>query len=386
MENGSIHCWGRSESETVVPSGRFDQFVRNCGLRPDGTVECWAHQPGLTDLRIPPRYFTQIAGGQGRLCGLRPDGSAEGCGYGDVGSLQPHHGPFVSIMAFGDLNCGFTPDSTLACWGGAEFTTLPEEGQFVEVAYGRDALDAEGSIHCWGYVPGAPPAQFTGAFTQVIANAEQRCGLNSDGVIDCIGLESRRSTYRPEIELTKVGVARDLICGLDRNGIAHCWGAAVDASAWPTPAGAFSQVSVGYDEREVCGLRDDGIAVCWGVSFLRVPIPPGPYEQISVGYYYACGVRADGLIGCWGRRPPTDIADERAPGPQIVTERADGPFVQVEVGRDQACALRASGSVVCWEYAQCRSHMGVGRSRTGRRTPGVGDSELQLPSDIQRRG
>lgn len=72
-------CWGPTPGALYVQlDGAFTQFafVPGCGVQLDRTVKC---SPSLWNVDSPPLpgAFTQIAGGVGHACGLRPNGTAE---------------------------------------------------------------------------------------------------------------------------------------------------------------------------------------------------------------------------------------------------------------------------------------------------------------------
>lgn len=134
------------------PAGPFTQIAvgsfHSCALRRDGTAVCWGAGTTLGVCGVemlaplsyecgqampPPGAFTQLALGNLHSCGLRPDGSVECWGVGTRASpCEPGFG------SGGNPNCG---------------QAMPPAGRFLAVAAGRYhscALDDAGEVTCWG--------------------------------------------------------------------------------------------------------------------------------------------------------------------------------------------------------------------------------------------
>ena len=93
-----------------------------CGLKADGSVECWGDDE-YGQATPPPREFASVSAGFSYTCGVRADGSVE-CwgsnegGYGNVlGQATPPKGEFISVSAGVDYTCSVTRDGSVACWG-----------------------------------------------------------------------------------------------------------------------------------------------------------------------------------------------------------------------------------------------------------------------------
>ena len=115
----------RSNAFASVSAG----FFHTCGVRTDGSVECWGFQPGswtamsLARPRRPEVPSLRSAPAWSITCGLRTDGSVE-CwgsnvdGDGNVaGQSTPPGGPFASVSAGGFHTCGLRTDGSVECWG-----------------------------------------------------------------------------------------------------------------------------------------------------------------------------------------------------------------------------------------------------------------------------
>ncbi|MYG87308.1 MAG: hypothetical protein F4190_02100, partial [Acidimicrobiales bacterium] len=88
----------------------------NCGLRQNGTVECWgSNRSGESS--PPSGAFTAIAIGVGHSCGIRENGTVECWGDNWKGRSSPPSGAFTAITASAYHNCGIRENGTVACWG-----------------------------------------------------------------------------------------------------------------------------------------------------------------------------------------------------------------------------------------------------------------------------
>ncbi len=61
--------------------------------------------------------FTAIAASTYHTCGLRTDGTIECWGDNDFGQGDPPSGQFTAIAAGTYHTCGLRPDGTIECWG-----------------------------------------------------------------------------------------------------------------------------------------------------------------------------------------------------------------------------------------------------------------------------
>ena len=98
-----------------------------CGIRTDGTVECWG-QP--TEMPVPQGRFVALTNGVGYHCGIRADGTVECWGFNPDGRTNAPAGTFIAIDGGTEHTCGIRTDGTLACWGYDDGRTRPPGGRF----------------------------------------------------------------------------------------------------------------------------------------------------------------------------------------------------------------------------------------------------------------
>ena len=103
-----------------VPSGTFTKVsagtVYSCGLRTDGTVECW-YRSSSKQIDVPSGVFTAVSTGGGHSCGLRSGGNVECWGDNDFGQADAPGGTFTEVSAGGLHSCGLRDDASITCWG-----------------------------------------------------------------------------------------------------------------------------------------------------------------------------------------------------------------------------------------------------------------------------
>ena len=120
--DGTAQCWGPNNDygQTDAPSGAFTAITaggeHSCGLRTDGTAQCWGNNnDGQAD--APQGAFTAITAGGFHSCGLRTDGTAQCWGNNYDGQADAPSGVFTAITTGGFHSCGLRTDGTAQCWG-----------------------------------------------------------------------------------------------------------------------------------------------------------------------------------------------------------------------------------------------------------------------------
>ena len=229
---------------TGAPGGQFTAISsglrHSCGLRNDGTVECWGDDQ-YGPYVAPTGQFAAISAGAAFSCGLRTTGAIECWGHqglrrdpvpaDDVRLVAPP-GPFAALSAASDYVCGLRTDSTVSCWG----------REWV-----RDRTLATPSSR----------------FTAISTGLEHACGLRVDGTIECWGVTGPKwgKSDPPDGQFTAIALGIQHSCALRANGTVVCWGKN-DYGQATAPTGRFTEIAAGGDTS--CGFRVDRVAVCWG--------------------------------------------------------------------------------------------------------------------------
>lgn len=166
--DGSLECWGwewedqRERTEGTFSSVEVGTYM-SCGVTPDGLVRCWGDAPGLDDSWVPgDRRFVSVSVGPRNACAVDSFGVPFCWGGRVPGPLTiPEGMRFLGVAAGSEVSCGVTIDRTLACWI-VEAATPETESLIEDVPKGKSwklvrtsgglacALDTQGRMACWG--------------------------------------------------------------------------------------------------------------------------------------------------------------------------------------------------------------------------------------------
>ena len=254
----------RSDAFVAVSAGG----LHTCGLRGDGTVECWDGN-FFAELGSPPGRFSAVTSGEFHSCGLRTDGTVD-CWVSLelVNQEDTPSGRFSAVSAGDGFTCGVRDGGAVECWGNDfDGQSTPPSGSFSAVSAGdRHAcgLRADGSVACWGQNHAGQATPPSGSFTAVSAGGRFSCGLRDGGTVECWGdVESgARMGWTPVPTTERFATISVYLwhgCGLRTDGTVACWG---DEPPWPRPSGRFTAVATGA--AHACVLRPDGTIECWG--------------------------------------------------------------------------------------------------------------------------
>ena len=393
--SGEVACWGSNTikwlSGDVVavwepkdgtgrarpPRGAFTAVTvgddHSCGIRPDGSVECWGDD-AYGQSTPPPGTFTALSAGSSFTCGLRPDGRAECWGglpadrdYGS-GPARSEHAPvpaptgqFAALSAGLGQACGLRLDGGMDCWfpgrseyyGPVHFDLSAEEpaerwkqtfdvthvpaGAYTALSVGgRHAcgLRADTSVACWGGNLQGQAAAPPGGFRSVTSGGRHTCAITTDHEVACWGDDSHGQASAPPERFNTINAGWEHTCGLRADSSVACWGDNTHAQATAPPE-TFSSITTG--RLHSCGLRADGTAACWGANSQGQANPPtSRYQAITAGELHTCGLRFDDIAECWG----ANDAGQSSPPNWL-------PFDEIDAGSDYTCG-RSNETVACW--------------------------------------
>ncbi len=417
--SGLTECWGASTvrgSATTPPEGEYTDIATGdyfaCALKAgNGEAECWGSgftinsDPPLRGV-IPPGRFTTIHAGGNDVCGLRENGTVECWAryspeydnrYPEYNPyLVPPKGEFTTINVSAEIGCGMRPDGKHECWGKNGWIFPVADGDFLTVGggegYWSEACGAlrNGGVECWGLSTWTEGEELPetrrdaqGVFIKLSMGDYLMCGLHPNGDVECSTPIAEREehpiTKTPEGVFVDISIGNDHACGLRPDWSVECWGSEYYRRATP-PAGAFVKVSASVDF--TCGLRPSGDVECWSEAFPQSKIlpPTEPLTTISAGwggyrfieapgptgsqynsYFggiandwgFTCGLRPDSTVRCWGDPGERIWRDADVWPPILNPPRKE--FLKVQTGRWHACGLRADGKIECWGNTNFRS-------------------------------
>ncbi len=307
-----------TDAQPAFPEKRLAVgWYHTCGIRDDGTVQCWGGAQPNPILTPPPGEFVRVSAGDDHTCGIRPSGDVECWGRGKVigncdspdyyecGQSLPPPGRFLELAAGDAFTCGLRPDLTIECWGAnLRGETEPPCGQFVQMSAARRdacAVSVEGQVECWPsartwYPPGLVEPNGE-PVKQVALGGQCACILYATGEVDCALLhydQFHTGWIERLWRWTRGGVAA-VFCGEE-----HACTILEDGSVDCETACAASTSCVSQ-----CTILEDGSVDCEG------SVHEGAFTEMSCGWHRSCALRTDGTATCWGGQP--DYGTEMPP-------------------------------------------------------------------------
>ena len=336
-----------TETSDVVA---VDQVKReDCGsAKPDNWASVNAGRAVATAIARAGEMKGDIAEELFRVFGVAPLGdepSSVALTATPTPSATPLLAGTASVSAGWAHTCAVQADGSVLCWGdNGEGQASPPGGEFLSVSAGEAhscGIRTDRSVACWGKDNQGQASPPDGQFLSVSAGWEDTCGVRTDGSLECWG---RVTTFNldksPDVLFRSVSVALFHACGVTQDGSVECWG----QGATSPPSSRFSSVSVGNGHS--CGVRTDGSVACWGKNDEgQASPPPGTFDSVSASMdgRRTCGVRTDGSAICWGS---PGIA---RPGARIpVPLEPEGRFSSISAGEQHVCGVRPDGQVACW--------------------------------------
>ncbi len=257
--------------------------LHSCGIRPNGTVECWEATLGYRDFGqsdAPSGTFTSVSAGWQHTCGIRTNETVECWGDDREGQSNAPSGTFAAVSAGREHSCGIRTNETVECWGIFSHSRLTDapSGTFAAVSAGQEhscGIRTNETVECWG----VPPSNFdfgqsdapSGTFAAVSAGGGHSCGIRPNGAVECWGSNSFGQSDAPSGTFAAVSAGGQNTCGIRTNETVECWGFDYTATASP-PSGTFTAVSAGGGHS--CGIRPNGTVECWGNNRLGQASPP----------------------------------------------------------------------------------------------------------------
>ena len=187
-------------------------------------------QPSTTS-PTAPSPFTALDGGRDHTCGLRADGTVDCWGENLDGQSDAPTGSYTAVSAGDEHSCAVRSDRTVTCWGeNRNGQAGAPSGEFSAVAAGRHhscGVRGDGTVDCWGFSYDFRHGQSdapSGAFAAVSAGYLHTCGLRTEGSIDCWGWNGSGQTDAPSGRFIAVEASRVNSCGVRADGTIACWG------------------------------------------------------------------------------------------------------------------------------------------------------------------
>ncbi len=375
-DDGAEAVISPTDSDLVTPGEQVNLLPGNNRVTITVTAEdgLATTSYGLTVYRGPEAGktggFTQISVGGREACGLRVDGTVECFGehVGGAGSTWSPDGVFSQIVTGRQDVCVTRPDGSLYCWRGNQtaFEYANQASQQIVTKSGAMSQD-QGAGGTFG-----------------MTSTWYRCRLNANGSAVCNDGSRFVSTRTGPFKA--IAVAQYFACGLLETGSLDCWGInpfSTDDVDFDVPEPDWKYKYVDGFRYQVCAIKDaddntDGTAICWGPSFGDGGVGPDPVTSPTVAWSNTrsgpfvslstsigrisngsqqgnvCGVLEDGTVDCWGDQRDfrsltwVSLADTLA---TLGTAPDEGTLKYTDVGVRRnlyVCGLREDKTIACW--------------------------------------
>ncbi|MFO0609809.1 MAG: RCC1 domain-containing protein [Polyangiales bacterium] len=304
------------------------------------------------------RVMRDDADGDGRAryhdtpCELRGDGSVRCRGGVASGRVRWRSRPapiaadarFRALAMADDDTCGVTVSGDVRCWGPSLRSVRGvRDARALALRHGLGcALLAGGDVSCWPTrADGAPVSEPVATRVEplppavsIAATAEATCALDAAGTVRCWGAFGRawpghprayRATRPLDVALPAPTAslhptAEHVMCARDARGVSRCWGGAPDRWTFTRPVetlGDATMEAVWEEEPPVRAdleLLDDGRVIArnplaprgWSVlgdlprAVALVAVDPIERSDGRSVAPHACALARDGVAWCWG--------------------------------------------------------------------------------------
>lgn len=276
--------------------------------------------------------------------------------------------------------CAALNDGTVSCWGDP---TAPRGLRDIAAVAPPCALARDGRVWCWGHnldgemglgVRGRPgidrdkeivhlprPVPALSGIRQISSHQGTTCALDARGTVRCWGPWGPRSPTLSPTEIRglppidQIWTVWHRQCGLTRDRQMWCWrtgSSAAPVTEWGRPARLPSHGSGAESKKEICVIDTNASARCIGtaaqpaglIGVRQLSLAPERPTQVFRG----CAVLESGDLRCWGPPHCPMRAALCGGGPWNTVTTVLREVRQVSVGSYLSCAVRADGTVWCW--------------------------------------
>jgi titin len=358
--------------------------------------------------------ISQVATGGSHTCALSTDNRIFCWGDNTFGQLgngtttsttspvqitttgTPLNGKTIAgITAGGQTSCAVTTDGVGACWGDNSSAQL-----------GTGTFVTKSTVPVAIRMTSGP---FVGKqLAQVSVNDHHGCGVTTDGVVACWGLNVQlgngtTSSYSPVAPTTsgtplsgktikQVATGEAHTCVVTTDGVVACWGVngygelgnsgtsdsptATQVVTAGTPLAGHTAKSISAGHSHTCVIADDNKPYCWGLGFngalgngttiqvnplpkavttAGTPLSGATVTKVEAGAYHACALTSTGAVSCWGQGANGALgtgnnSDSIIPvGITTTGTPLAGKTISWLSGPfDQDCVVTSAGAIACW--------------------------------------
>ena len=421
----SIACASDAWAVTISTADVGLGSVEITATLTDAAGNVGATAAGVTvnkDITIPYAFYRQssLSLGYYHSCVVRGQGDVRCWGANNVPNLLGNQG-LQSLTAISPLENGMPLEGiVLVSAGSLNTCVLTQEGKVKCLGRGYLLGTGSGSSNAqntFSYVKDQAGSGELSNIVQVASSDKHVCALDAMGTIWCwgqvfsgiLGHVAAANTYRPRpvqmgptsdptpvTEIVQIGLGLNHNCGVTRTGGVKCWGnlrfgalgngqnltyssLAVDVLAMSGESGNLSGiVQVEAGDQSSCALTRGGEVRCWGYGNNRVlgnnnngqhssrPVAVRAVSgsgnlqgvvKIAMGRSHACALQNTGRVVCWGGGGNGALGNNNTASQALPVEVLDGAtrlplegVVDMATGGDinHTCVLKHTGEVLCW--------------------------------------
>ena len=129
--SGKIDCV-RDSADPIPPAGQWQRMeagiAHQCGLKADGSIECWGDNTDnqLANAPASTETFRAFSVGWNHACAIRDDGTLKCWGNAGNGKTTPPSGTYVQVAAGNTFTCAIRSDGVRVCWGDDSHGQAPQ--------------------------------------------------------------------------------------------------------------------------------------------------------------------------------------------------------------------------------------------------------------------
>lgn len=393
LAGGKVKCWGgeTTSARRTTPvidvrnvSGAVDivsSTWMSCARSAEGTVMCWGFDGEAREVTTTAKVVSMGAGYE-HVCLVEEDGVVECSIVKPVGRSADLE-PVAGVTTRFDAKARVAMSSTTVC-------VLP----------GPSAAGVPAPLACTT-LPSNPhddvkafyPINAIRGATDIVAGATEICAavgakdalcFNSTDVSRLGDESADEDSFKPRNSPNLRGYASVAIgglhrCGLGSDGKIDCWGldqgqlglhSKRESQLVPRPVPNLTDaVEIDAGKRRTCARKTDGTVACWGVDPASPRTESQPIDQprevdgvvqaatVQAGDLFMCAQRANGAATCWGSLTWRDCVWESADkcnAERLFTPRAFPSLLDIPdaVQITNRCALKKDGSVECLRFSQ----------------------------------
>ena len=308
---------GGASAVQVLPTAITVGAFRACALMSNGTVKCWGGSQSTAAEIAGVTGASSVSCGETHCCAILSDGRVQ-C-WGDNFSGELGDGTTSTVAFNAPVFVSGVSNAVSVAAGGQATSAVLADGTIV--FWGNRTSAMQGVTSAFNTLIPVPVPDISGISGITMTSSKAGgCLLLTDGSIDCWGPDSAtlRRVYAADTNPAKrVDAGFEFECALLSDDSVRCWG---DNAMGQLGLGIESATQVATGHKHACAVLKDGTLRCWGSGYLGVTtnslstapiVVPSISNAIAVdaGYDSTCLLLQSGTVQCWGSNGEHQLGD-----------------------------------------------------------------------------